>query len=175
MPNLINIDAAYNNEAAVENVIEYVTKYGYASGCGVTSIAHAAEQMMLVKNIYGNNGDRMMRHFVISFDRQESQLLDADDLYRIGADLATQIGLKYQIVFGVHRNTECLHLHFGMNTVSYLNGLKVAHEHTFLAEVKGYANYILAEYGMEINRIEWNSVAWVDYAEANAKKCVIQY
>ena len=52
-----------------------------------------------------------------------------------------------------------------MNTVSYVDGRKISHDHSFLAEVKEYANDVLAIYGLEIKSIEWNSVAYVDWAK----------
>jgi len=165
MPNLINVDSFYGNDTAVEVVIGYVTRSGYVAGYGITSLAYAADQMKMVKRAYGKTDKRLMRHFIISFTQQESQMFLPHELLQIGAAIAYPIGLRHQIVFGVHNDTKCLHLHFGMNTVSYVDGRKISHDHSFLAEVKEYANDVLAIYGLEIKSIEWNSVAYVDWAK----------
>jgi len=172
MPNLINVDSSYGNDTAVEAVIEYVARTNYAAGYGVTNITHAADQMKMVKQAYGKTDGRLMKHFIISFTRQESQMLILEDLLQIAAWIAYPLGLKYQIVFGVHMDTMCWHLHFGMNTVSYVDGRKVSHDHGFLAEVRGYADDVLAILGMEITDIKWNRIEYVDWAkkrEENAK------
>lgn len=44
------------------------------------------------------------------------------DLYYIALRISVYYGCSYQIVFGVHTDTEKIHIHFIMNTVSFIDG-----------------------------------------------------
>lgn len=72
MPVLIMIDKSYNDEEALHDVISYICRggYGYIGGYGVDP-RYAAEQMQLVKQLWGKEQGRQVRHFIVSFDRAE--------------------------------------------------------------------------------------------------------
>lgn len=52
---------------------------------------------------------------------------DYDDLYEIymlGERIMNQFFEEYQCVFGLHEDTDNLHIHFAWNAVNYKNGKK---------------------------------------------------
>ena len=63
---------------------------------------------MLVKQHFQKMDGREMRHFIVSFDED----ITPYDAYIMGRQIAAYYAHRYQIVFGVHDDTENLHIHF---------------------------------------------------------------
>ena len=120
MPLLKIVDGSYFNEDAMVRVINYVCRSGYVGGLGVNPEC-AALQMSLVKHIWHKPEGRQIRHFLLSFSDDES--IDLDGLMAYGYQIASYYyEMGYQIVFGVHTNTNHPHIHFAVNTVNFRNG-----------------------------------------------------
>ncbi len=62
--------------------------------------------------------------------------------YILGWQIAAYYAHRYQIVFGVHENTENLHIHFVFNTVSFVDGLK----YNNMDKLNAYVNKTYNEY-----------------------------
>ena len=83
---------------------------------------HAAEQMHLVKELWGQTGGKQLRHFILSFNDKESSLVfDPSSLLMGSYGVCEYYSNEFQIVFGIHRG-RTWHIHFVMNTVSFLTG-----------------------------------------------------
>lgn len=69
---------------------------------------------------YGKNDRnyRQLRHIIISPDPQWG--LGVDTVYRMAYDIAKFYGNRYQICFGVHSDTDHVHIHLVQNTLSYI-------------------------------------------------------
>ena len=123
MPNVIVTRNTYPDAIALEHVIHYVldkavVRGGYAVDCG--SFA-ALEQMLFVKQAFRKSEALQLKHFFITFADNEMDLADFDELLRLG--FATgQLFREYQMVYGVHLDGSHVHIHFVMNTTSFVDG-----------------------------------------------------
>ena len=63
------------------------------------------------------------KHFIVSFANGEMAELDFDDLMRLGFEIG-KVLREYQILYCTHVDSDHTHIHFVMNTVSFLDGRK---------------------------------------------------
>ena len=124
------IDESYKEMEALENLINYAVKeehckegvYG-AQGLLKRNPEEMLQQMYDTKHAFHKTGGRQAKHFILSFSKEEEEFIGLDEALAIGYTVAGYFP-KWQIVFGVHTNTDNLHIHFVMNTVSFEDGLK---------------------------------------------------
>lgn len=144
MPMLIMMNKSYSDDEALADIVSYITRggYGYCGGYGVDP-RYAAEQMQMVKELWGKNRGRRVRHFILSFDKSE----------HISYEKAMQIGFAicryyadYQSVYGLHTDTDHLHLHFAVNSVSYRTGKMYAEGLSDWHRLRGYIQGLLPQW-----------------------------
>lgn len=142
------VNDPYKNYSSIFNLVNYVLTdkrtgqlVNYYGGFNV-NILRADEQMVLVKEYYHKTDSRKMRHFVVSFEEDVSPY----DAYVLGLQIAAYYAGRYQIVFGVHEDTDNVHIHFVFNTVSFVDGLKYSGERSDISALKAYANRVYDEY-----------------------------
>lgn len=136
MPVLKIKNASYHGEQSLENVVNYILRSGHVGGLAVDP-QYAVYQMELVKQLWHKTEGRQVRHFILSFSNQE--VLTYDEAMEYGYQISRYFSNQRQIVFGIHFNTNHLHIHFALNTVSYTEG------HMFSAGPSDYwkfRNYI---------------------------------
>ena len=80
------------------------------------------DSFLIIKQLYRKEGGRQSVHFVISFSKGECY--NSEHAHQIGCEILEEILPDYQVLMGVHSNTENLHLHFLVNSVSYRTGRK---------------------------------------------------
>lgn len=117
----------YMNCDAVSNTIRYIcncVNTDYIGGYGVSlyDIDCSIREFMYIKNIHHKTEGRQVRHFIVSFSPKEERKITPEIASYIGYEIAKYYSNKYQIMFSVQVNTDNLHIHFVMNTVSYVNG-----------------------------------------------------
>lgn len=144
MPMLIMMNKPYRDDSAVTDVLEYISRggYGYSGGYGVDPRC-AAEQMLLVKSLWGKNQGRQIRHFILSFHKEEH--ISYEQIMRIGFDICRYYA-DYQSVYGLHTDTDYLHLHFAVNTVSYRTGKMYAEGLSDWHRLRGYIQGLLPQW-----------------------------
>jgi len=80
----------------------------------------AREQMIMTKKQYNKEGGIVAFHAYQSFKPDE---LTPDKAHQIGTELATRLwGDRFQVVIATHLNTNCVHNHFVLNSVSFVDG-----------------------------------------------------
>ena len=121
MPILKVKNHSYNGEEALENVVNYVLRSGRYGGLAVDP-EYAVFQMQLVKQLWSKTDGRQVRHIILSFS--EHEVLDYCDAMKYGYQICQYFGDRFQIVFGLHTDTDHIHLHFAINTVSFADGSK---------------------------------------------------
>ena len=116
--NLINYagrDKSYNNE--------YISNT-YTGGVNIFDLNNAAEEFILVKEYFGSTDGRQVRHIILSPDPKD--LFVAPMLYELAMYICAYYGNRYQIFFSVHTDIAShYHIHFVMNTVSFIDGKKI--------------------------------------------------
>ena len=141
MPNVIVVRNDYPDSASLMRVIDYVQRSQMGGGYAIDP-AFAFPQMMLVKKAFHKTRGLQLKHFVISFTNNEVGVLDFDDLLNLGF----QIGIlfqEYQMIYNIHLDSEHVHLHFIMNTVSFLDGHKYSDGFVGFRKIR---NFLLDHY-----------------------------
>lgn len=122
----------YQNIGCIKNLVEYIMKdkitqkrVRFCGGTGVDYIffQKAYKQMKSVKKYFKKLSGRQVWHYVLSFPFSPSNenILIA---YEIGLEIINTCFKNYQSIFAVHENTDNLHIHFLINSVSYIDGRK---------------------------------------------------
>lgn len=88
---------------------------------GVNCIPSAAqEQMLMTKQRYGKMGGVVAFHAYQSFRYDEAS---PETAHQIGVKTAEKLwGDRFEVVVSTHLNTGCVHNHFVINSVSFVNG-----------------------------------------------------
>lgn len=114
----------YFDDDSRKDVLDYILDpvkmpHGY---CGKYTVdqENPHESMLLIAERYGKTFGVKLRHFIISFD--PSELTDPKKAYDIALDIADFFIRDYQTVFAVHEDKDHLHIHFVINSISYVNG-----------------------------------------------------
>lgn len=148
MPVLIMMNKSYNDNQALANVVNYVTKggCGLCGGIGVDTL-HAVEQMQQVKVFWGKDHGRRIRHFILSFKKSET--IAYVQLMRLGFEICKYYS-DYQSVYGLHTDTDHRHLHFAVNTVSYKGGKMYAGGLSDWYRLQGYIQGLLPQWYVDL-------------------------
>lgn len=129
---------SYTNDNAAGNVIKYVLResartddiacgkhcfnlYGY-SGCVHHSAEGAIRDFMKLKKIYRKEKGVQVKHMVISFPVKRVDI-SKDKLKKLLKKTISAFGMKYQMVYALHEDTDSLHIHMAINSVC-LDGSK---------------------------------------------------
>ncbi len=95
---------------------------------------NAVREFNIVKQQYGKTEGVLAYHGYMSFAPGE---VTPEQAHRIGMEAAEKIwGEKYQVVVTTHLNTQCLHNHFVINSVSFLDGKKMQKEKAWFLNKK---------------------------------------
>ena len=151
MPTLKVIKSGYNTPKQMTDLIKYIIDEqrhdirGMVGGSMLItgSVQAVYSQMMDCKKRMNKLKGWNMRHIIISLSDRELEYVDDDKAYMIAMEICRRF-FGYQIVFALHHETGRLHMHFGVNTVSYLDGYKLRiFVYTLRAEIQDiFSNYI---------------------------------
>ena len=135
----------YINEEAVENVIRYIMRLHnplLVDGCGVFPLEenYIIGQFNYVKDYYNMHCGKKVFHMVISVD--PSLRFDEYNLMKLGKLISRFFGSDRQVVYVVHNDTDNLHIHMCVNTVSFVNGKYT--DFFDMLEIKEYAERCLS-------------------------------
>lgn len=122
MPLLKLLNEPYHHPGDLERVIDYILRSASLSGGVGVDVDDAVFQMQLVKKFWHKTAGRQVRHFILSFSNTSSESLPLEDIYDLSLQIAQHYCARYQIVFGIHTNSDHVHVHFALNTVSYIDG-----------------------------------------------------
>ena len=122
MPNLILVRNEYQDYRALRRVLTYVLRSNLYGGYGIDP-ARAYEQMVFLKEAYHKKCGVQLKHFFITFRDREMLYVGFEDILQLGFDVGKYFG-EYQMVYGIHLDSNHVHLHFVMNTTSFRDGHK---------------------------------------------------
>lgn len=108
---------------------------------------YPVQQMQQVKNLWGKDHGRRVRHFILPFSR--SELIGYGQAMRLGFEICRYYS-DYQSVYGLHTDTDNLHLHFAFNTVSYKSGKMYAEGTSDWYGLRGYIQGLLPRWYIEL-------------------------
>lgn len=137
---------------SLETVIHYILYkknsdilWDYIGGAG-TNPYNAAFQFRAIKKYFRKDDEsrRQLRHFVVSFDNKAC--VDAYTAFLLAGEISKFYSDKYQLIYAVHEDSDNLHIHFGMNTVSYVDGSMYSEGYGDYYRLVSYVNNLLKAY-----------------------------
>lgn len=138
---------------SIRQVMTYATnpdkteKQFYTTGIKC-EVKDSVKQMQLVKMIYGKENGILAFHAYQSFNEGE---VTPEIAHEIGVKLANEMwGDRFQVVVSTHLNTEHLHNHFVINSVSFKDGKKYYSNLTNTALLRKTSDEICEEYGLSV-------------------------
>ena len=119
----------------------------YVSGINC-SAAFAYEEMMAVKRRFGERGKVIAYHGYQSFKADE---LTPEQAHEIGLKTARRMwGKDFQVLVTTHLNTDNLHCHFVVNSVSFRGGHKFRNSIEQHRELREISDAICKEHGLSV-------------------------
>ena len=103
--------------------------------------------MIFTKDIFGKKDGILAYHGYQSFKEGE---VTADIAHEIGVKFAEEMFKDYEVVVATHQNTNHIHNHFIINSVSFKNGKKYNNNRTNLAKLRHISDSLCAEYGLNV-------------------------
>ncbi len=152
MCTLVMVNEPYKSIESVPHLIDYVTRdkdRRLLSFIGVLNgnLYHLSEEMLKIKQYFRKETGKQIRHFIVSFEG--NTIFNAYDAYILGFQIAAYYADRYQIVFGVHEDTDNLHIHFAFNSVSFVDGIKYSGGVADMYRLKAYISGLIK--GLEID------------------------
>ncbi len=151
------VNANYSKDYDVENIMRYVCsekqehqhmQLHYWDTRGLPKNLEKAIALLKASQQYmGKDTGRRINHIVISFPET---IQDVTLVYIIANHLADYLGKEYTLIYGIHTDTNHLHIHFALNTISYRTGKKF---HTNQKEFAEWKRQILIQ--IENILVEW--------------------
>ncbi len=159
MQNLIKfVNQSYDKPGALNDLLHYAltdkrtgAMLEVAGGINIDPYS-ALQEMMYVKNYFRKTSGRQPRHIIVSPDTDYYYKLQPWDLYHIAIRISQYYSCRYQIVFGVHTDTKNPHIHFIMNTVSYIDGTMYSGGEADMIAFRNFAYSVIMDYGDRFNK-----------------------
>ncbi len=142
-------DKSYYNELEMTGYTEYDFKkekieYVSALNC---SESNPYKDMQFTKERYFKTDGILGFHAYQSFKEGE---VTPDVAHEIGVKLAEEMWSDYEVVVATHQNTNHIHNHFIINSVSYLTGKKYNSNRANLAKLRQISDSLCNEYNLSI-------------------------
>lgn len=170
MSNIVVMSKSYSDERAIADVINYVltgmedgsTKYTSSMNCvcyGVNplNLQTMINSFMMDKRIYGKEDGKQIHHFILSiYKKHYYGIQNKKDWASLLAN-----DVAYYLREKGFRNISCVHvayggnvhIHFAVNSVNGLTGMKLNNEKYFYNEL---LHYLRTEY----NILNWEKVKY---------------
>ena len=104
----------------------------------------ARDQFITVKEQYGKEDGIQAYHGYLSFKEED---ISPDLAQKIGMEFANRVwGKRFQVVVTTHLNTKHLHCHFVVNSVSFVDGKRLANEEKAWFKFRHIADELCQQY-----------------------------
>ena len=105
------------------------------------------KDMKFTKERYFKTDNILAFHAYQSFKEGE---ISADIAHEIGVKFAEEMFRDYEVVVATHQNTNHIHNHFIINSVSFKTGKKYNNNRTNLAKLRQISDSLCEEYGLSV-------------------------
>ncbi|MBQ3540156.1 MAG: relaxase/mobilization nuclease domain-containing protein [Phascolarctobacterium sp.] len=149
---------AKTRSSNIKSAIRYADKdrraeddYSLCRGVNCSDFATIAlEQMQSIKQIYGKEGGRECKHYVLSFAPNEISKENAIEYAERFAEKC--FGDHFQAFVGLHTQSASgvLHAHIVVNSVSHIDGYKIQLQKQDLERFKDINDELSREYGLQV-------------------------
>ena len=127
---------------------------------------YAFEQMSATKQRFGKTGGNLAYHMYQSFAPGE---VTPGKCHAIGVQLAKDIwGDRYEVLVTTHVNTNCLHNHLVVNSVSFVDGKKLNNNYAmYFDNLRAGSDRLCREHGLSVieNPGKTSGSRWLQQAE----------
>ncbi|MBR1442733.1 MAG: relaxase/mobilization nuclease domain-containing protein [Firmicutes bacterium] len=139
-------EGSYNDDPAVSDVINYITRPAQYSEIFCNNLVPGSTEDMIqqiynCQYAYGKTSGKRIYHFIIAFDDRDH--LDTDLTEQLFSLLFNKYFSEYQCIAAIHRNTDNPHIHFAFNPVNIYTGLKFSRHYSFFNELQTGINTIV--------------------------------
>ena len=141
------------NFDSIEKLLTYATnpekteKLFYTTGINC-KVDNAVKEMQFIKKSYGKEKGILVFHVYQSFKEGE---VTPEIAHEIGIKLANEMwGDRFQVIVTTHLNTNHIHNHIVLNSVSFKDGLKYYDNHTNYAKMRHISDELCKEYGLSV-------------------------
>ena len=142
-----------SNFDSIEKLLTYATnpakteKLFYTTGINC-KVDNAVKEMQFIKKLYGKEKGILAFHGYQSFKEGE---VTPEIAHEIGVRLAEEMwGDRFQVVVSTHLNTDNIHNHFVINSVSFKDGYKYYSNLSNTALLRKTSDEICEEYGLSV-------------------------
>lgn len=145
----------YHDEEAFSSVTSYCMnpdKAAFVGGFGVNP-NQAAYEMERLAQAFGHDEGLHVRHWILSFDPKELKHYRKQVnfiLRNIAWYAASYYAQQYQIIYAIHTDTQCPHIHFVMSTTNFVTGGKYPGTKEDYYAYQRYLKDFLQQYGMTL-------------------------
>ena len=167
----ITIDYAVNGDKTEQKL--YVSGINCIPNTAFNEIKNVKKQFFKTTGIQGFHG---VQSFIVGE-------VTAEQAHKIGLQLAEELwGDKFQVIVSTHLNTDNIHNHFVLNSVSFLDGKRFCNTKKDYALMRKTSDRLCEEYGLNVLKQEDKYTKYattdlykelmrdsIDYAIANAK------
>lgn len=142
------VNKSYKGKEDMSRLLDYISRYAdYVSGFGISpdNVERVLYEFECVKKYWNKQeeGRRQVRHLVVSF---KNSSLSFDSVCEIAWKIGYLYGNKYQVFYGVHTDTDHFHIHFAINTVSFVDGTMFSEGYGDLINLKRNVSIIENSY-----------------------------
>ena len=110
--------------------------------------ATARDQFVSVKKAYGKDDGIQAYHGYLSFKEQDNS---PELAQKIGMEFANEVwGKRFQVVVTTHLNTKHLHCHFVVNSVSFVDGKRMANNEKHWRYFRHIADELCRQYQLDV-------------------------
>lgn len=157
-------ESYYNLHRAVEYAkASYKTEqqlYVTSINCSEDTIL---QEMLETKKIFDKEDGVLGYHAFQSFREGE---VTPEIAHKIGVRLAEEIwGDRFQVVVTTHLNTHCVHNHFVLNSVSFMDGMKYYDNDETYALIRHTSDNLCREYGLSVLKEKPVGKYKIDYSK----------
>jgi hypothetical protein len=147
-----------NERRSLADMIEYIRDAGkvlFYGGVWILDMNDPLKEFWLTKWAYRKPYGIQYKQIILSFTTEESRQLSADFFLRVVKEAAMTIAVitQVQLVYAVHGNTDNVHVHFVLNSVSPWTGRKLQINNNTLVQMKLNINNILEKYTLQRIRL----------------------
>lgn len=146
------------SKAAMRNAIQYVLQeqkikdnLTYISGpyeYGDITWDNVYKSFNKEKELWNKNTGRLYTHHIISFPPNEK--ITSQDALEFAKEFISRTLPEYQVLCAVHQDKLHVHIHFIINTVSFIDGKKLHQSKHDLQEMKDITNAMCQERGYSV-------------------------
>ena len=109
---------------------------------------NAFKRMTETKKEYDKTGGILGYHIIQSFAPGEGT---PESIHELGKEFARRaFGDRFEVVVATHLNTNCIHNHFVLNSVSFMDGKKYYDNNESYARLRKISDELCKEYGLSV-------------------------